>query len=88
MTGPLDVSKLLKEYDLLTMDSLSKYVLQQMNLNSKMFDCSTQTVRDESDEFSLDEDNEEDDERSVGSSNGNISSDDQEGDKDDELETV
>jgi hypothetical protein len=60
MTPALDTSKLLTEHDLLTMDSLSKYVFQQMNSNSKIFDFSTQTVRDDSDEFSLDEDDEED----------------------------
>jgi hypothetical protein len=98
MTGPLDTSKLLTEHDLRTMDSLSKYVFQQKNSNSKMFDYSTQTLRDDSDEFSLDEDDEEDDGRSDGGNNGNISSDDEEfddnivddevDDKDDGLEMV
>jgi hypothetical protein len=98
LTGPLNVSKLLKEYDLLTMNSLSKYVFQQMNSNSKMFDYSTQTVRDESDEFSLDEDDEEDDGQRDGSNDGDIPNDDEEFDdnivdeeedgKDDGLETV
>jgi hypothetical protein len=98
MTEPSDTSKLFTEHDLLTMDSLSKYVFQQMNSNSKMFDYSTQTLRDDSDEFNLDEDDEEDDGQSDGSNDGNIPSDeeefddnivdDEEGDKDDELETV
>jgi hypothetical protein len=88
ITGPLDTSKVFTERDLLTMDSLNKYVFQQKNSNSKMFDYSTQTLRDDSDEFSLDEDDEEDDGQSDGGNNGNISSDDEEGDKDDELETV
>jgi hypothetical protein len=80
MTGPLDTSKLSIEHDLLTMDSLSSYVFQQMNSNSKMFDYSTQTMRDDSDE--------EDDGRSDDGHNANISSDDEEDDKDDGLETV
>jgi hypothetical protein len=75
MNGPLDTSKLLTEHDPFTMDSLSKYVFQQMNSNFKMFDYSTQVVRDGSDEFSFDEDDEVDDGRRDGGNNGNISND-------------
>ena len=64
------------------MNSLSKYVFQQMNSNSKMFDYSTQAGRDDSDEFSLDEDDEQEgegeDEESDHSSTGNMSSSDDE----------
>ena len=97
-TAPLEISKLLAEHDRLPMNSLSKYVFQQMNSNSKMFDYSTQTARDDSVEFSLDEDDEpeEEDEESDRSNTGNISSSDNEIDEnivvdeeeDDRIETV
>ena len=86
LTAPLEIAKLLAEHDLLAMNSLSKYVFQQMNSNSKMFDYSTQTRRDDSDEFSLDEDDEQEgegeDEESDRSNTGNTSSSDNEIDGD------
>jgi hypothetical protein len=100
LTGPLEISKLLTENDLLAMNSLSKYVFQQLNSNSKMFDYSTQTAGDDSDEFSLDEDDEqeEDDGESDRSNTGNISSSDgemdenimvdEEDDEDNDIDTV
>ena len=102
LTAPLEISKLLAEHDLLAMNSLSKYVFQRMNSNSKMFDYSTQTGRDDSDEFSLDEDDEqekeEEDQESDRINTGNISSSDneideniivdEEDDEDDGIETV
>ncbi|CAF4573749.1 unnamed protein product, partial [Didymodactylos carnosus] len=36
--------------------SLSNYVYKQLNTNSRLFDYSTQTTNDDSDELELDED--------------------------------
>ncbi|CAF1558925.1 unnamed protein product, partial [Didymodactylos carnosus] len=50
------ISALLKERGIFALESLSNYVYKQLNTNSRLFDYSTQTTNDDSDELELDED--------------------------------
>ncbi|CAF4219539.1 unnamed protein product, partial [Rotaria sordida] len=60
LTQPLEISKLLKEHDIFELNSLSKYVFQELNSSSRMFDYPVQTIDDDTNEFNLkaEEDNE------------------------------
>ncbi|CAF1654241.1 unnamed protein product, partial [Didymodactylos carnosus] len=53
---PSKISTLLKECGIFALESLSNYVYKQLNTNSRLFDYSTQTTNDDSDELELDED--------------------------------
>ena len=55
LTESLGISELLLEHHLFELDSLSKYVFQRMQSGSKMFNRSTAAAGNDSDEFSLDE---------------------------------
>ncbi|CAF1309145.1 unnamed protein product [Didymodactylos carnosus] len=44
LTERLELSNLLKEHGVFDLDSMSKYVFQQLNSSSKMFDYSTQMM--------------------------------------------
>ena len=59
ITERLEISNLLLEHNLFDLNSLSKYVFQQMKSNSKMFNHSAQAMDSGSDESSLDEDESE-----------------------------
>jgi hypothetical protein len=58
LTERLEISKLLKEHDVFELYSLSKYVFQQLNSSPKMFDYSTQTINDDSNESNLEDEEE------------------------------
>lgn len=64
LTQRLEISELLKKYDVFDMNLLSKYVFRQLNSSSKMFDYSTQTTHNhddsDSDEFDLEDEEDED----------------------------
>jgi len=96
ITDRLAISKLLKKYDIFDLNLLSKYVFQQLNSSSKMFDYSTQTIDNDDNEFNLD-DEVDDEEDNNDSTNDNLIddklandfiSDQEDDDGDDSLTTI
>ncbi|CAF1413044.1 unnamed protein product [Rotaria sordida] len=51
----LEISKLLKQCNIFDLNSLSKYVFQELNSSSRMFNYSTQSIDDDINEFNLEE---------------------------------
>ncbi|CAF1223474.1 unnamed protein product [Rotaria sordida] len=81
LTQPLEISKLLKEHDIFELNSLSKYVFQELNSSSRMFDYLVQTIDDDTNEFNLKEEEDNENENTA-----NNLSDDEETMDDIELE--
>lgn len=85
----LEISELLKKYDVFDMNLLSKYVFRQFNSSSKMFDYSTQMTHNDSDndEFDLEDEEDEDNNDNLindQQDNNDIFADQEEDDDDDD----
>jgi len=73
ITQRLEISEILKKYDVFDMNLLSKHVFRQFNSNSKTFDYSAQMTHNDNDGDEFDLEDEEDDE----DNNDNLISDQQ-----------
>ncbi|CAF3021128.1 unnamed protein product [Rotaria sp. Silwood2] len=78
LTEPLEISKLLKEHNVFDLNTLSKYVFQELNSSSRMFDYSIQTIDDDSNEFNLEEEEEEEEQDNENDDINNNLNDDEE----------